>query len=295
MTGLVYRPRPKEGEWLDGYILRLAAAYRMPLKDMADHLGMPQVARYGVSSRYALDQSTLVTVASRLRLSDDRLRLLCDMALPDRFQVSKSDNTIPLWVYRGFTPFCPACMSERPGVWLSDWRVPAASVCPLHRCALVAVCPRCQHPALSHRPRWGMRWSAVPLLGTCHNAGITKGEPACRQPLSEAVALPASDADVEARNLVAHALGGGSFHYGGGVTSAADVLFDLRLTINLLRRTHQPDLSASTPELAHLARRALRSIDEPAGNLMARIPLPPDAITALITYALELLAPRPLQ
>jgi hypothetical protein len=295
MRPLVARPRPEHRECLDGYLIRLAALYRMPILEMADYIGMTRPNEIIRVSSPLLTDIEMQTIASTTRLYPTEVQALTDRSLRLLMEDAESNpGPQSAWFHRGFTPFCPLCMRQCPGVWHQVWRVPAAAVCPVHFCALVAECPSCNEPTFSRRTGTGTRWSAVPKLGVCHNARAPRSRSICGARLEEAFALPASQADVDARNVVGHGLDGGSYFYVGKISSASDVLFDIRMAVNLICAAKQADLDASNPQLAARSYLAIEAASGPPASLVSRPPLVPEAMASLITFAVSLLSPVPI-
>ncbi|MEW2257926.1 hypothetical protein [Streptomyces sp. NPDC047869] len=102
---------------------------------------------------------------------------------------------------------CPPCL-RRDGVWPLWWRPGIAAVCPVHRCLLVDVCPRCGVLLRGSErvPRGLLTREPLPAVGECANRpprGPKGRAGLCRQVLADipAPAVPAAWADLQRRVL----------------------------------------------------------------------------------------------
>lgn len=172
--------KPVVGESFVSYLDRLSSDLDVPLSSVLRAVGMLRgckvfPADYGVSLRS--DQLQDFAYAAGLCPTE------IAMALLNRFEgsafTSRSDGVGRRravkysWAYFNGSHFCPACLSERPGAWRLDWKLPWSFACTRHGMLLLDICPMCGgRPGAGPAGRLNTPAppSRVPQPGICSNA-----------------------------------------------------------------------------------------------------------------------------
>jgi hypothetical protein len=229
---LPIRVAPVPGEAMDSWLEALAARSHATWGDLLRAVGLQGSGYDRLSARHhvmTLASDTLPAVALATGVGTEVLASMTMNAVI-RGVVEQSARS-SLLVMRTGSRFCPECLTSG-GRWMSWWRLRWAFACPVHRCLLVDLCPRCGHPPRS-RP---VPASVVPTPGRCvHPVPGSVGGNAqrCGAELSKAAKHSLSD-DVpalEAQQRILKAVTLGSVSdglYHGHPVSAVQFLYDLR-------------------------------------------------------------------
>ncbi|MFF0001534.1 TniQ family protein [Streptomyces avermitilis] len=144
------------------------------------------------------------------------------------------------WMMPTWSRACPLCL-KRDGVWPLWWRLGIAAVCPVHRCLLVDVCPRCGVRLLrgSERgPRGLLTREPLPAAGECANRPShgPKGRAGlCRQVLADIPTTTAPEAWADLQRRVLAVAEGAPARIQGEPVSGADWFAALRYLTALTR------------------------------------------------------------
>ncbi|MGW1917137.1 TniQ family protein [Streptomyces sp. NPDC002076] len=301
-------PCPVRGEAFASWVDRVAAVLEVPPGAAARALGL-ECRQWGSSTRPLFFGVTL-TPASLDGLRDAtglRAAELQRMQL-DRYagtvlnlagvelgrEASLTAVAAREWMMPTWSRACSPCL-QRDGVWLLWWRLGIAAVCPVHRCLLVDVCPRCGVRLLrgSERvPRGLLTREPLPAVGECANRppdGPKGRAGLCRQVLADipAPAVPEAWADLQRRVLAVAE--GAPVRIQGEPVSGADWFAALRYLTALSRLAATGEDVADLPDFAAEAfvvdqrRRAAR----PRGGGGTRLTaMPASAAQALAALAL---------
>ena len=149
---LPFAPRPIATEVLSSWLLRVAAANHVPLRDLLQGFA----SRYGpvltnVPIDYALPEDAITALSSFCRVAQKTIRTLdiCQRlphvkpALLLRFQ--KADPFCPRHtLHRIRYAFCPRCLTGQRVIHVRwDWSVACLIRCAIHRAPLLDGCPVC--------------------------------------------------------------------------------------------------------------------------------------------------------
>lgn len=158
---LPFRPEPADGESFLGYLLRWAAAAAVPVPVLAERVGLstaPGSRRLPPAVGLFLDggETDRVAAASGLpRPVVDGMHLGRFAPGWLGFDSDTADRRLTLRrlvshrrVLEGFSRYCPACLTERLGVWSVRWRLVASFACTAHESPLVSECRRCRRPPM---------------------------------------------------------------------------------------------------------------------------------------------------
>jgi hypothetical protein len=144
---LLRRPKPYVDEDLAGYILRLCQINRYSSPQWIYNLA--EISHYAANGNF-FDRTTrdLSQLAQLLSIEESRL---WKMAFGD----SKSSKLVtvkffgrPLPTYnlsKQTAKVCPYCLAENP-YCRKIWNLIPLTVCPIHHCLLIDICPQCDRP-----------------------------------------------------------------------------------------------------------------------------------------------------
>jgi hypothetical protein len=134
-------------------------------------------AAYGIRlSVEARQQYSFVSELSEDEVADMLLFRYANALIPSEFFVWPTLGQH--WIYLKGSHFCPLCLKESEGVWLSDWKLPWSFVCARHKVFLIDECPKC-----GRRPRAGRVgglfpafYERVPQPVLCNNSVLAGSE-----------------------------------------------------------------------------------------------------------------------
>ncbi|MEV7394799.1 TniQ family protein [Streptomyces sp. NPDC091215] len=159
------------------------------------------------------------------------------------------------WMMPTWSRACPPCL-KRDGVWPLWWRLGIAAACPLHRCLLVDVCPRCGVRLLrgSERvPRGLLTREPLPAVGECANRpphGPRGRAGLCRQPLAEIPVRVVPESLVDLQRRVLAVADGAPARIAGERVGGADWFAALRYLTALARLAATGEDVAGLPGFA---------------------------------------------
>lgn len=145
------------------------------------------------------------------------------------------------WVPARTSQMCPSCLGESRA-WMLIWRLPGATVCPIHRCYLVATCPGCGLPfrAQKHSPL-----RAVGAASVCGNPLGQGPREQCRVALTGLATMAAEAGCLRRQERFDIAITGEQMNSSLGAFAAKDYLTTSRaLTVMLLHLAGQPGAEA---------------------------------------------------
>lgn len=180
--------QPVLGEAFKSYLERLAASHNVPLDVISAYTGLVDEGgslRHFPGFGVALTQERLAVFAAATRLdsgavSEMLLSRYCGTLIdvsdvnprqPDTFRRAAARE----WAYFSGSHFCPTCLADSEGAWLTRWKFPWSFACVRHQQLLLHECPECEQRAAGARSN-GILAPAfldqVPKPGCCTN---TKG------------------------------------------------------------------------------------------------------------------------
>jgi hypothetical protein len=187
LVPLPVRPHLLEGEALDSYLERTAAASHRTNPELLTRLD-------GSTTRFlsiAPSAETLTKLAVLTGQDESALRhgTLATLALPNTEDSGNGWRRAGrAWAPGRGTQICPRCLEPPDGVWHITWRHPWVTVCLVHRTWLNATCPTC---GVAFRMQRSSPLRSVDAAdGTCGNPGGTRGR-TCPQDLSALASVPA--------------------------------------------------------------------------------------------------------
>jgi TniQ/Transcriptional regulator PadR-like family len=136
---LAIRVLPQPGESLDSWLEALARRSRTSMSALLDALGLPAFERTH-SLLVALSPPLLQRLESQLALPAGRL----DQSI---ISADLFDRGAPHW------RFCPQCLRQSQGRWLTDWWLPWTFACTTHSTLLRDLCPRCHKEPRKFLPK----------------------------------------------------------------------------------------------------------------------------------------------
>ena len=141
---LLRRPRPYADEDLAGYILRLSQINRYSSPQWIYNLAeIPQYAANGnFCDRTSRDLSKL---AQLLSIEESSLwkMAFCEHKSSKIARIEFFGRSLPTYnLYKQKAKVCPCCLAEKP-YCRKIWNLIPLTVCPIHRCLLLDICPQC--------------------------------------------------------------------------------------------------------------------------------------------------------
>lgn len=145
--------------------------YRMDVKAMVHLLGLP-VRRQNFRTAHNAAQRFAQNVANTCGYPVDDLRQMAGAWQLPALQRFTAETTETIVTGLDGTSYCPLCLRESDGRWITDWLNPLYTYCPKHGVRLEKLCPNCQS-----RPFHGIdwMWSNVPGWQCCKNNVPTNG------------------------------------------------------------------------------------------------------------------------
>ena len=152
--------QPESGESVHSYMHRLAEAYGV----ICVQTIMKEVS---VGGPRPFSAACMPRLAKLGGVSTDAIATLCAFdpvyaAGSNVWNFGLEDTSHFAGVNCRILPFCPACLQER-GVVPAFVHLAAVCVCPLHRCRIVATCPKCHALLRAQRPRLSLCRCRFPL------------------------------------------------------------------------------------------------------------------------------------
>jgi hypothetical protein len=158
---LPLRLTPLPGEAFDGWLHAYAARLRISIAD----LELATVARRRAFAAKPVDlsvrglgRSDVAAVSAATGVDPNCVAAMWQplsryaATVSERFQGTLRKALLPLPASR----FCPHCLEETGGRWMSTWRIPSNVACLDHRCYLLDCCPSCAKPQRRY-PRYRIK------------------------------------------------------------------------------------------------------------------------------------------
>lgn len=242
---LAFRLTPLPDEPLDSWLEAMAAAYRVPLRDVLHAVGLrgqhaPPEDRgsTGIRRQWLFelrdDQVARISEATGLPAETIRATTRTHYAACVTTR-TKAGQVTGMSAAGGIAGrFCPECLADSGGRWRLTWRYVFGFACPRHRRILVDQCPTCgTEPRV--QPRSGKHIPEPTRCDTC-NADLTQ----------TASPLAAGDEVLAAQRALLRLIttGEGRFGMYDGVTQPALRAID---DVRLLRRAVFAHLQRGTP------------------------------------------------
>ncbi|WP_328449948.1 TniQ family protein [Streptomyces sp. NBC_00386] len=247
-------PRPVAGEAFASWLDRVAGKLDVPPGQAALALGLE--CRTGSSSTHPVFFGVTLTPNSLAGLRQATglpARDLLQMQLARYGKTALDLTGLDLaregsltavaareWMMTTWSRACPSCLEKSP-VWPLWWRLGVAAVCPVHRCLLIDVCPRCRvrlRRGSERAARGLLTRPPLPEAGECANRppdGPKGRAGLCRQLLAAipTKAVPEDLVDLQHRVLaIAH---GSPAHIAGELVCGADWFAALRYLTAMAR------------------------------------------------------------
>jgi TniQ len=186
-TMLPFAPRPYSSELLSSWLLRVAAANLVSLRELLD--GFQR--RYGqILSNYPIDygipDAAVTALAQFCQIAPARIRALdlreraphLSPALILRFHTTSLVWSPRCSLRRVCYAFCPACLASQKVIHVRwEWSVACLIRCAIHRTPLLDGCPACREPdplvfsSLVCSPIYACRSCGADLSASLHDAG----------------------------------------------------------------------------------------------------------------------------
>lgn len=207
---------PEAGEGFCSWLNRAAVHSGCPPGTLARAIGLPLRVGWSDGARVAMLGVILPThsaqrVAAATGLEVDELKgmhlqrydgaAVSLAGLKERDERTLARLARLQWILAFASRACPACLSERPGVWPLWWRLASAAVCPDHKVVLLDRCPTCAVPFQrgSVGKVRGLSCSTIPALDRC---GSRTKHGTCSQHLPSMPTTGASAVAVTAQRTV---------------------------------------------------------------------------------------------
>lgn len=150
ITRLPLTVDPGEGEQLASWLVRWAHRFGLPVSQLLSALGvgLPAAPSTRVEHHLAAHADTLAAAAGLRALPPSRRdpsSAVASEMLLARYLTDYHGRSTPLLPR---SRFCPRCLAESGGIWLTQWTGPLELVCTRHQVLLARRCPAC------HRARF---------------------------------------------------------------------------------------------------------------------------------------------
>lgn len=155
------RVLPSDGETLPSHVDRLAKLYDSSLRSMLDRLGVGETSRSGnygiILSDHAKRQYAFVSGLLERDVADMLLYRYAETVVTSEVWARPSIGRE--WLSFKGSHFCPECLKDTGGVWLSSWKLSWSFACVKHGTFLIDTCPACRR-----RPRVGGLQGLYPVF-----------------------------------------------------------------------------------------------------------------------------------
>lgn len=149
---LPLRIAPVDGEALDSWLEALSARMQVTWGDLLVGVGLPAGRSRSYTSGWLVELTDLqarsisdVTGTDVAALKAMSLHHI-SRALVQGSALAPESLGSMLWLRGRRSRFCPRCLTDNGGRWLSWWRLRWSFVCMRHQCLLADRCPACQSP-----------------------------------------------------------------------------------------------------------------------------------------------------
>ncbi len=141
---LLRRPRPYVDEDLAGYILRLSQINRYSSPQWIYNLA--EIPQYAANGNFCdRDSRDLSKLAQLLSIDESTLwkMAFCDRKSSKLVRVEFFGRSLPTYnLSKQKAKVCPCCLAEKP-YCRKIWNLIPLTVCPIHHCLLLDICPQC--------------------------------------------------------------------------------------------------------------------------------------------------------
>lgn len=171
-SGWPLLPRVVTDETLPSWLRAMGRLYRVDVKTIVHLLGLP-VRRQNFRTAHNAAQHFAQNVASTCGCPVDGLRRMAGAWQLPALQRFTAETTATIVTGLDGSSYCPLCLRESGGRWITDWLNPLYTYCPEHGVRLEKLCPHCQS-----RPFHGIdwMWSNAPGWQCCKNNVPTDGQ-----------------------------------------------------------------------------------------------------------------------
>lgn len=185
---LPLRVDPIAGEALDSWLEALCNRMQVPWNDLLHHVGLPAEPHRTYASGWLvrLRPEQTASLKAATGVEEATLKAMSLDAIGEVFYrnspIHAASISTMLWLRARRSRFCPHCLADTGGRWLSWWRCRWAFACTKHGCLLVDLCPACGK-AQRQRPA---PTGCVPTPGRCMVKRIAFTVELCGHALTEA-------------------------------------------------------------------------------------------------------------
>lgn len=179
-------PKPKEGELLSSWLVRIASLCGMPVNEFCKSTLSIKKPNLRIIDR-APDDALVYALAEGTGVSVDRIKN-SSLLSEDGYVFSSTGNGEFCWTippvtnnshinkYTTGMAYCPACLhGDETAFYRRLWSYAFYSVCPLHRIPLRNACPHCKKPYSHLQPIAPRLVDACLPIGACWSCGEQVG------------------------------------------------------------------------------------------------------------------------
>ena len=175
---LPWRVRALADEAFSCWLVRLAAAYGLPVRSLCSLLTGGRQIEFGTDFDTSPDADLLQVLADRMGLEAGAIRAnhtlsgFFGRASAHPFQGYGNPWIIPFGPFYHLRPamqYCPLCLREPPAYYRRSWRLSLFGACSRHGVGLRHVCPSCALP--THPLKNDLRWGGGAIT-RCWNCGF---------------------------------------------------------------------------------------------------------------------------
>jgi len=146
------RPSVVPGETLPSWLRAMGRTYRTDTKTIVHLLGLPIRRQNFRTLHYAMQNHTHQVATLSGCTVGDLQRMAAGWQLP-ALQRFTAETTETIVTAMDGSSYCPLCLRENDGRWITDWLNPLYTYCLQHGVRLEKLCPNCQS-----RPFHGIDW-----------------------------------------------------------------------------------------------------------------------------------------
>ena len=146
------QPTTVPGETLPSWLRAMARVYRIDTKTMVHLLGLP-IRRQNYRTMHNAAQHFAQNVAKTSGCRIEEFERMAAGWQPPALQRFTAETTATIVAAVNGSSYCPLCLKDNGGRWVTDWLNPLYTYCPEHAVRLEKLCPNCQS-----RPFHGIDW-----------------------------------------------------------------------------------------------------------------------------------------
>lgn len=222
---LPLRVEPIAGEALDSWLEALCDRMQVSWSELLRHVGLPAEPHrtYGSSWLVRLTPEQIASLRAATGVAEATLHGMSLDAIGEVFYrnspIAAASISTMLWLRARRSRFCPHCLADTGGRWLSWWRCRWAFACTKHGCLLVDLCPACWSAQRKRPAPTGY----VPTPDRCMIKRTEFTSELCGHALNEATAaiLDPEGPAIQAQSVILESLSGRPI--AGGVYNLAPV------------------------------------------------------------------------